>query len=79
MNRPATIDGMPVMTSTKKVTALASLPRAVLDQVDRGEQADRGGDQGGEADLLQGADDARGRRRRPGSCVGTPAMEWVRK
>lgn len=27
MNRPATIDGMPVMTSTKKVTARASLPR----------------------------------------------------
>ena len=26
MNRPATIDGMPVMTSTKKVTALASAP-----------------------------------------------------
>ncbi|CAM5645231.1 hypothetical protein SVIOM74S_10288 [Streptomyces violarus] len=27
MNRPATIDGMPVMTSTKKVTARARLPR----------------------------------------------------
>ncbi len=26
MNRPATIEGMPVMTSTKNVTALASFP-----------------------------------------------------
>ncbi|CAM5613945.1 hypothetical protein SCYAM73S_07409 [Streptomyces cyaneofuscatus] len=26
MKRPATMDGMPVMTSTKKVTALASEP-----------------------------------------------------
>ena len=26
-NRPATIDGMPVMTSTKNVMARASLPR----------------------------------------------------
>ena len=26
-NRPATIDGMPVMTSTKNVIARASLPR----------------------------------------------------
>ncbi len=27
MNRPATIEGMPVITSTKKVTTLASVPR----------------------------------------------------
>jgi hypothetical protein len=48
---------MPVITSTKKVIARFSRPRAVLDQVDRGEQADRHRDHRGERRDDQRADD----------------------
>ena len=41
MNRPATIDGTPVMTSTKKLITRPKRPLRVLDQVDRDQQAER--------------------------------------
>ena len=51
MNRPATIDGMPLMASTSTRVTRASRP-AGLGEVDGGEQAERRGQEGGQADLL---------------------------
>ena len=58
-NRPATIEGMPVMTSTRKVTVrgIHCVGLRVLDQVDRGEEADRHRHQRGDPGDLEGADD----------------------
>ena len=58
MNSPATIDGSPVITSTKVDTSRPNRsPWAVLDQVDRDQQAQGDGDERRDADLLDRADD----------------------
>ena len=75
-NRPATIDGMPVMTSTKNVTPRLSRPRAVLHQVDGGQQADRHRDERGAARDDERADD---RVVDAAALADDAAIEWVRK
>ena len=79
MNRPATIDGMPRHDVDEEGDGPGELAAAVLDQVDAVSRPIGAAISGGEADLLQGADDARGRCRRPARCRRRTPIEWVRK